>query len=127
MTAQETEYEWKITYEAIASMAAPGYTSREISVFFVKQVAVYVNRFRFPLLRFRHFLAQNILQSSFCAVGNNKSDFDTYTKKGRTVSSSAFDEFIGVGQTRQFIVPGGTTAANFIQESATGKLVVVEK
>lgn len=44
-----------------------------------------------------------------------------------TVSSSAFDEFIGVGQTRQFIVPGGTTTANFIQESATGKLVVVEK
>ena len=33
MTAQEMEYEWKITYEAIASMAAPGYTSREISVF----------------------------------------------------------------------------------------------
>ena len=32
MTAEEMEYEFKITYESMASMNAPGYTSREISV-----------------------------------------------------------------------------------------------
>lgn len=32
MTAQQMEYEFLITYESIASAAAPGYTSREISI-----------------------------------------------------------------------------------------------
>lgn len=33
MTAQEMGYEWRITYESIASADAPGYTPREISIF----------------------------------------------------------------------------------------------
>lgn len=33
MNAQEMGYEWRITYESIASADAPGYTPREISIF----------------------------------------------------------------------------------------------
>lgn len=45
----------------------------------------------------------------------------------RTVSSSDFDEYIGTGLTKTYIVPSGTTTANFIQQAATGILVVIEK
>lgn len=45
----------------------------------------------------------------------------------RTVSSSDFDEYIAVGTTRTYVVPSGTTTANFIQQAATGILVCLEK
>lgn len=45
----------------------------------------------------------------------------------RTVASSDFDEYIGAGLTRTYIVPSGTTTANFIQQAATAILVVIEK
>ncbi len=54
-------------------------------------------------------------------------DKGIFLKWNATASSSAFDEFIGLNQTRTFVVPSGTTTANFIEEVATAKLVVIEK
>ena len=45
----------------------------------------------------------------------------------RTVSSSDYDEYIGAGLTRQYVVPTGTATANFIQQAATAILSVIEK
>ena len=42
-------------------------------------------------------------------------------------STSVFDEVIPLNSVRQFYVPSGVTAVNFIEESATAKLVVIEK
>lgn len=42
-------------------------------------------------------------------------------------STSAFDEYISPNQTRIYAIPDGTTAVNFIQASANGILVVLEK
>ena len=46
---------------------------------------------------------------------------------GRTASSSDFDEFISKDTTREFIVPDEQTTVQFIEESATAKLVLIEK
>lgn len=43
------------------------------------------------------------------------------------VSTTAFDAFIPQDSVRQFVVPPGTTAVNFIEQAASGALVVVEK
>ena len=45
---------------------------------------------------------------------------------GATASTSAFVGVIPANQTKIFTVPSGTTTANFIEESATAKLVCVE-
>ncbi len=42
-------------------------------------------------------------------------------------STTVFDEVIPLNTVRQFYVPYGTTAVNFIEEAATAKLVVIEK
>lgn len=42
-------------------------------------------------------------------------------------STTVFDEVIAPNTVRQFAVPSGISAVNFIQESATAKLVVIEK
>lgn len=42
-------------------------------------------------------------------------------------STTVFDEVIPANVTRQFAVPGGITAVNFIQQAATAILAVVEK
>lgn len=42
-------------------------------------------------------------------------------------STSNFDEVIQANTTRQFVVPGGVTAVNFLQQSATAILAMVEK
>ena len=42
-------------------------------------------------------------------------------------STSVFDEVIPLNSVRQFYVPAGVAAVNFIEESATAKLAVVEK
>jgi hypothetical protein len=52
-------------------------------------------------------------------------DKGVFMKWGTTASSSAFDEFISANTTRLFPVKAATV--QFIQESATAKLVVVEK
>lgn len=52
-------------------------------------------------------------------------DKGIFMKWGATASSTAFDEFINANTTQQFVVQASTV--QFIQESATAKLVVVEK
>jgi len=42
-------------------------------------------------------------------------------------STTVFDEAISLNTTRQFFVPIGVAAVNFIEEVATAKLIVVEK
>jgi len=54
-------------------------------------------------------------------------DKGIFLKWGATASSSAFDEYIGAGQTRVYKVPDNTTTVNFIEQSATAILVVLEK
>lgn len=54
-------------------------------------------------------------------------DKGIFMKWGETASSSDFDEFILANSTRQFAIPNGQTTVQFIQESATAKLVVIEK
>lgn len=50
-----------------------------------------------------------------------------FMKWGAVASSTTFDEFIQSGLSRTYIVPSGQTTVQFIQESATAKLVVIEK
>ena len=54
-------------------------------------------------------------------------DKGIFLKWDATASSSAFDEYIGAGLTKTYVVPSGTTTANFIQQAATGILVCLEK
>ncbi len=54
-------------------------------------------------------------------------DKGIFMKWNGTASSSSFDEFIGLNQTRTYILPAGVTTAQFIQETTTAKLVVIEK
>lgn len=53
-------------------------------------------------------------------------DKGIFMKWGATASSTDFDEFIPANTTRLFVIPAVTTV-QFIEESATGKLVVLEK
>lgn len=52
-------------------------------------------------------------------------DKGIFMKWGATASSSAFDNFIPANTTQAFVVLASTV--QFIEESATAKLVVVEK
>jgi len=54
-------------------------------------------------------------------------DKGVFLKWDGTASASSFDEFIALNSTRTYVIPGGTTTVNFIEESATAKLVVIEK
>ncbi len=54
-------------------------------------------------------------------------DKGIFMKWGGTASSSDFDEFISANTSRAYIVPTGQTSVQFIEESATAKLVVIEK
>jgi hypothetical protein len=54
-------------------------------------------------------------------------DKGIFMKWGGTASSSDFDEFIPANQTRAFVKPTGQTSVQFIEETATAKLVVIEK
>lgn len=54
-------------------------------------------------------------------------DKGIFMKWNGTASSSDFDEFIAPNTTRAYAVPDGVTTVAFIEESATGKLVVIEK
>lgn len=50
-----------------------------------------------------------------------------FMKWGATASSSAFDEFIAPDTSKIFLVPSGTTTAQFIEQAASANLVVIEK
>ncbi len=52
-------------------------------------------------------------------------DKGIFLKWGATASSSSFDEFIGANQTRQYVIQESTV--QFIEETTTAKLVVIEK
>lgn len=52
-------------------------------------------------------------------------DQGVFMKWGATASSTSFDEFIPANTTAVFVVLAATV--QFIQESATAKLVVIEK
>lgn len=53
---------------------------------------------------------------------------DVYMKWGTTdVTASNFDEIIPANQLCDFFVPKDITAVNFIEESASAKLTVIEK
>jgi len=54
-------------------------------------------------------------------------DKGIFLKWGATASASSFDEFISANSTRLYVVPVGQTSVQFIEESATAKLVVIEK
>lgn len=42
-------------------------------------------------------------------------------------TNADFDEFIQAGTSRQYYVPAGITAVNFLEQAATALLVVIEK
>lgn len=52
-------------------------------------------------------------------------DKGVFMKWGATASSSAFDEFIPANTSKRFVILAPT--AQFIEEAATAKLVVIEK
>ena len=54
-------------------------------------------------------------------------DKGVFLKWGATASSTTYDEFIGANETRTYIIPSGITTVQFIEESATAKLSVIEK
>lgn len=67
------------------------------------------------------------LNASTTSIEVTAIDKGIFMKWGGTASSTSFDEFIGAGLTRCYEVPEGQTSVEFIQESATAKLVVIEK
>ncbi len=54
-------------------------------------------------------------------------DKGVFMKLGATASSTDFDEFIAPNTTRVYVVPTNVASVQFIEESATAKLVVIEK
>lgn len=46
---------------------------------------------------------------------------------GTTASSSAFKEFIPANTTNWYVIPDGTSTVEFIEETTTAKLVVIQK
>lgn len=67
------------------------------------------------------------LNSGTTSIEVTAIDKGVFLKWGAVASSSLFDEFIGTGQTRQYVVPTAVASVQFIQESATAKLTVIEK
>lgn len=50
-----------------------------------------------------------------------------FLKWDAIATSANFDEFISLNTSITYIVPNGQTSVQFIQESATAKLVVIQK
>ena len=67
------------------------------------------------------------LNTSTTTIEVSAIDKGIFLKWGATASSSDFDEFIAPNYTRTYVVPVGVTTVEFIEESATAKLVVIEK
>lgn len=54
-------------------------------------------------------------------------DKGIFLKWSGVASSSSFDEFIPANQTNIYVVPINTTTVQFIEETATAKLICIEK
>lgn len=67
------------------------------------------------------------LNTSSTSIEVSAIDKGIFMKWGATASSTDFDEFVSANTTREYIIPTGTTTVQFIEESATAKLVVIEK
>lgn len=67
------------------------------------------------------------LNSGTTSIEVTAVDKGIFLKWGATASSSSFDEYIGAGLTRSYVVPDGVTTVQFIQQAATAILVVIEK
>jgi hypothetical protein len=65
------------------------------------------------------------LNTASTTINVSAIDKGIFMKWGATASSSAFDEFIPANQTRTFVIL--STTVQFIEESATAKLIVIEK
>lgn len=50
-----------------------------------------------------------------------------FLKWDGTASTTSFDEYIALDDTNIYVVPSGTTTANFIEEAASAHLVCIEK
>lgn len=50
-----------------------------------------------------------------------------FMKWDGVATSTNFDEFIAAESTRTYLVPRGTTTAQFIEEAASARLIVIEK
>ncbi len=50
-----------------------------------------------------------------------------FLKYGSAVSSTDFDEFILADSTRHYVIPDGVTTISVIEETASAKVVVIEK
>lgn len=67
------------------------------------------------------------LNSGTTSIEVSAIDKGIFLAWSRTASSSDFDEFISANNTRLYVVPTGALTVQFIEETATAKLVVVEK
>lgn len=67
------------------------------------------------------------LNASTTTIQVSAIDKGIFMKWGATASSSSFDEFISANLTRTYVVPTATTTVQFIEETTTAKLVVIEK
>jgi len=67
------------------------------------------------------------LNTSATSIQVSAIDKGIFMKWGATASSTDFDEFISPNTTREYVIPASTTTVQFIEESATAKLVVIEK
>lgn len=50
-----------------------------------------------------------------------------FLRYASTASSSNFDEFVLADSTRHFVIPAGVTVVSVIEETASAKVVVIEK
>lgn len=67
------------------------------------------------------------LNTSTSTIEVSAIDKGVFLKWGAVASSSSYDEFIPANSTRVYVVPTGQTIVQYIEESATGKLSVIEK
>ena len=54
-------------------------------------------------------------------------DKGVFVRFAATASSTAFDLFVPVGETRAFVKPSGVTVISVIEQAATGAVAVVER
>ena len=66
------------------------------------------------------------LNAATTAIEVSAIDKGVFVNFNATVSNTAFDGFVPANTSKLFMVPSGSVTANFIEESATAKLVVIE-
>lgn len=67
------------------------------------------------------------LNTSTSTIEVSAIDKGIFLKWGGTASSSSYDEFISANSTRIYVIPTGATTVQFIEETTTAKLSVIEK